>query len=293
MIRLLSFVVGLLPARWTVRIGTALGWFAFSVLRVRRRVTVDNLQQALGIGREDAVRMAGRVYRHLATGALELLQVHRLTREGARELLGDLGPLDAELQRGKGLLVLTGHVGHWDLLACAAGLRGVPLHVVSRSIKARWINRFWMARRRQCGVTLLPSRGSARALLGALRRNEVVALVLDQHDPEGTPLPFFGRCAATSTALARLARASGAAVLPVFLVRDAGPDPRAFRVITGPAIRVPRGADPRQDVLDATVQFNRILEQVIRAHPDQWLWLHRRWKVPSVARRPVSSAPRA
>jgi KDO2-lipid IV(A) lauroyltransferase len=278
MLRLLSWLVGLLPERWTARLGAALGWLAFSVLRVRRRVAVDNLRRSLGLPRRPAERLARRVYSHLATGALEFLQVHRLSLVRSRALLGDriLERID-RLRQGRGLLILTAHLGQWDLLACAAGLCGVPLHVVTRSVKNRCINRLWMERRRRCGVRLLPARGSARAAMRALEDDEVVALVLDQHDPEGAAVPLFGRPAATSTALARMARASGAPVLPVFLVRDergAG-----FRLVVKELIDVPRTPDRWGDVLAATTRFNQTIEEVVRAYPDQWLWLHRRWKI--------------
>jgi KDO2-lipid IV(A) lauroyltransferase len=241
---------------------------------------VENLERSLELPRAAAERLAKRVYAHLATGALEFLQMHRLSVARSRELLGSefLERID-ELRQGNGLLILTAHLGQWDLLACAAGRCGIPLHVVTRSVKSRWINRLWMERRSRCGVKLLPVYGSARSVVRALKNEEVVAVVLDQHEPAGVPVPFFGRPAATSTALARLARATGAPILPVFLVRAAFEG--GFRLVGKEPMSVSRSNDRWEDVVEATTRFNRIIEQVVRDHPEQWLWLHRRWKIQS------------
>jgi Kdo2-lipid IVA lauroyltransferase/acyltransferase len=268
-------VVALLSRRATLRLGRLLGALAFRVLRIRRRVTLDNLARALDLPPVDRLRIARRVYDHLCTGALEFLQLRQLTAPAARDLLGDgLASIERQLEAGRGLLVLTGHLGNWDLLACAAGLCGVKLHVVTRSIRSSWINDFWMARRRACGVELHAAAGSARAILAALRRNEVVALVLDQHDPQGVPVPFFGRPAYTSSALARLAIATKTPVLPAFLLRRQ----EGFALQIGPVVEVQRSKDRKADVVVNTAALTTVIEDAVRRTPEQWLWLHRRWK---------------
>jgi len=130
-----------------------------------------------------------------------------------------------------------------------------------------------MRTRGRCGVTLHGARGSAREIVAALRRVELVAVVLDQHEPGGVAVPFFGRPAATNASLARLARLSGAPVLPTFLVRtDDG-----FSLELGEALTIARDDD---DVAQATARFTEAIEHAVRKHPEQWLWLHRRWKLP-------------
>jgi KDO2-lipid IV(A) lauroyltransferase len=254
-------------------LGRGLGFLVFSVLRVRRRVTLQNLEQSLQLPREKALRLARRVYGHLCTGALEFLRAGDLSLQEARAFLGEpqVARLWQILGEGRGMLVLTAHLGNWDLLACAAARCGIKVNIVTRRIRSPWLNEFWMEERRSWGVTLLPAAGSARAVVAALRRNEAVAVVLDQHEPEGVVLPFFGRPAATGTSLARLARATGAPVVPAFLVRV----PAGFHLDLLEPIRVGRTADVRQ----FTALFLETLEKEIRSHSDQWLWLHRRWKV--------------
>jgi KDO2-lipid IV(A) lauroyltransferase len=275
-LRLIAALVRLLPDSWTRRLGALLGALCFHIFRVRRRVAIGNLARALGLNPRQSRVLARRVYDHLCTGALEFLQIGRLTPTLAKQILGPgLEKLRQIQARGRGVLVLSGHLGSWDLLACAASLAGLKVNVVTRRIKATWLDSFWMEQRRRCGVRLLPAVGSARAIVRALRRNEVVAMVLDQHEPQGVPVTFFGRPAATGTALARLALLSDAPVVPAFLLREE----RGFRLAVHDPLELVRTADHRSDVISNTRRFTQVLQVEIESAPEQWLWLHRRWKV--------------
>ena len=275
--KILSWLVCLLPRAWVLRLGRCLGWLAFSVLRVRRQVTLENLRQGLELTASERRILARQVYDHLCTGALEFLRLGRLTPRRAAEIMGEeaLTRLQALQEQGKGALVLTAHLGNWDLLACCSALSGLKLSVVTRQIKSSWINSYWMEQRAACGVRLLPEGGGATAILRALRNNELVALVLDQHDPGGLELPFFGRPAATATALARLAQRTRCPVVPVFLLRTK----EGFRCVVQQPLTVQHTGDDQTDVLENTRLFLEVLEEQIRRTPWQWLWLHRRWKV--------------
>jgi len=275
LLSLLASLAGRLSPAGVRRWGAVLGWLVW-VVGVRRRVAVGNIGRALGLGPRAARRLARRCYRQLGRTMVEFLRVGSLDRHGARRILGE-GPLQRveAFRQGKGVLVLGAHLGNWDLLACAAARAGLPVNVVTRELKSSRLNRFWMAQREACGVRLLPAEGSAKAVLRALRRNEVVALVLDQHEPDGLVVPFLGRPAATSAALARLARATGAPVVPAFLLRRG--DGYRARVLDPVELR--RSEDRRRDHWENTARFNRIIEQEVRARPEQWFWVHRRWKV--------------
>lgn len=278
MLRLLERALGGLSWAALRRLGQILGWLAFSLVRVRRRITTDNIQRALGLSAAESSALARRVYDHLCTGGLEFFRVGRMTPDQAQQVLGGDGlhRLRALLERSdSGLLVLSAHLGNWDLLACAAALCGIPVNVVTRQIKSSWINRFWMSRRQACGVTLLPSRGSAARVVSALRRREIVAMVLDQHEPGGLPTPFFGRPAATGTALARLARATGAPVVPAYLLRQQ----EGFGLVVGDPLSLSYTDERSRDIHENTRLFTAEIEAQVRRTPEQWLWLHRRWKL--------------
>lgn len=281
MLKLSGHPTGGISLSWIRRIGCLLGNLVFSVLRVRRRVTLDNIRRSLMLPERQCRRLARKVYQHLCIGALEFLQLGRLTPCRARQILGESGlhRLRQILKGGRGMLVLSAHLGNWDLLACAAALSGFKVNVVTRQIKATWINRYWMAKRRACGVNLLLAHGSARAIVNALRRNEIVAMVLDQHEPGGLPVPFFGRPAATGSALARLARVTGAPVVPAFLLREAN----GFRLDVQQPLSLARTTSRHSDAFENTRLFSEVLEKSIATCPQQWLWLHRRWKIDSAA----------
>lgn len=278
MIRLLAWWVERLSPRAVVRLGNAIGWVVYALLRVRRRVTLSHLRAALGVEGARARRLGRRVYQHMGRGAVEFLGVGALDAASARRLLGSgLERIADHAGPGRGALVLSAHLGNWDLLACCAALCGLPVNVVTREIKSSWINRYWMSQRARCGVRLLPARGSGRQIVAALRRGELVAMVLDQHEPGGHPAPFFHQPAATTTSLARLARATGAPVVPVFLLRRR--QGHGYRLVVHEPLELQRTDSASQDARSNTERFTRVLEQQIRATPEQWLWLHRRWKL--------------
>lgn len=248
-------------------------------LRLRAGVALANLARA-GFRGAQARRILRSASRNFARSLADFFFPPPIRWDG-------LARLDALRAGGRGVLVLTGHVGAFDLLACEIARRGVPLHVVSRRLRAAWLDRFWWQRRARAGVRLHDARGSAAALVSALRRGEVVALVLDQHapPPDGAPLPFFGEPAYTSLALARMSRAASVPVLPAFLLRGR----RGLELVVDPHIQ------PESDRFAATRRYNEVLERIIRRHPDQWFWWHRRWKVVGHQARtaPASAASKA
>lgn len=252
-----------------VSLGAALGWCWYRVLPVRRGVARENLASALPeLGDGERERIVAAMYRHLGLTFVELL------RFGGRDpgRLGDglevvgRGHLDAALAAGRGVLVVTAHLGNWELLVRAGTLCDAPVSVVTKSLRSPVAQAAW-SRLRRGGPRLLADRGSARAIVAALRRNEVVGYVLDQHAPRGVRVPFFGREASTYDGLARLALATGAAVVPVFTWRTAN----GHAVHIEPAVEV-------GDVVETTRRCTERIEAAVRAHPEQWLWIHRRWK---------------
>lgn len=276
MLRLITGLVSRLPLSWIRALGRWLGWLTFNLLRIRRRTAVAHIGQALEMDPGASMALAREAYGQLGQGAMEFLQIGGLTPSSATALLGEEGltKLRRVLDQGRGMLALSAHLGNWDLLACAAACAGLPVNVLTRQIKTSWINNFWMEQRRGCGVRLLPAAGSAVKIRRALQCNEIVALVLDQHEPGGVAVPFFGRPAATSDTLARLARAFGSPVVPVFLLRTRD----GFRLEVDDPLALDFTEDREEDLLQITCRCTQVLEEKIRRYPAQWLWLHRRWK---------------
>jgi protein-L-isoaspartate(D-aspartate) O-methyltransferase len=281
----LSWLARALPRGAALALGAALGWLWYRLVPVRRRVALENLRQAFPTFALAARRRILRAsLMELGRSTLELLRVPGLDRAEAERLVEHQGEehLRSALAGGRGALVVTAHFGAFDLLACAEALRGLKLAVVSRELGSRGVNRFWMRLRRRTGLTILPSRGSALQIHRLLRQGWVVALVIDQHMPPGRGLsvPFFGRPASTTHAPAVLSLGSGAPIVPVTVERLS--DGR-LRASFEPAQPPPRGLPPGAragEILRVTRGLNAWLEDRIRARPDHWLWIHRRWKLP-------------
>lgn len=176
------------------------------------------------------------------------------------------------IAQGKGVLFATAHLGNWELSAYAHGLLTAPMNVVVRPLDNPLIDRIVERRRALSGNTLLSKRDFARSILQALRRNEAVGILVDQNASieNGAFVPFFGRAACANLTFARLAARSGAPVIPGFAVWRSAE--RRYVLRFYPAIEI------TGDAAEDTARIQAAVENAIREYPDQWLWIHRRWK---------------
>ena len=176
------------------------------------------------------------------------------------------------------VLLLTAHLGNWEMLAMAAQVVGHPLSVVVRPLDAPWLDRLVERLRTKLGMDLIDKRAALRPVLRALAGGRMVAILLDQNAArrEGVFVPFFGEAASTSKSIAVLALRTRTPVAPVFIRRE--PD-GTHRVIFEPALPLPEAGEPAEAaILELTARCTRAIESAIRARPDQWLWLHDRWR---------------
>ena len=180
--------------------------------------------------------------------------------------------------RGKGVLFLTGHIGAWELSAFAHSLNGHPLSIVMRSLDNPYIDRLLQGYRTMHGNRTVDKDDFVRGLLGAMRAGETVGILMDTNmtPPQGVFVDFFGIPACTASGLARIGLRTDAAVVPGFTVWDA--KQRKYILRFEPAIELIRTADNEADIVANTAKFPQAIEAFIRQYPDQWLWVHRRWK---------------
>ena len=247
-------------------------------LGIRRRVTLDNLAHAFPErSAEERRALARGAYANMARVVVDALRSLGASRAEllAEVQVDDFGPVDRALAAGKGLLVATAHLGSWEMFGAAMAQR-VPLHAVVRPLRGG-VNARLVEARQRSGLRLIPERGALASMVGALRKNEVVAMLLDQAigGKHALFVPFFGRPAATTPALSMAAMRTGAPTLLVVALRENGR--LRFRV-EGPFEMTDSG-DRQRDLRDHTARVTAALERIIRAAPDQWLWLHRRWKL--------------
>jgi len=173
-------------------------------------------------------------------------------------------------------LVLTAHLGNWELLAAAHRLTGYPLAIVVRPLDSPWLDALADRLRRKAGVELIAKRGALRPVLKALADGRMVAILLDQNATrrESVFVPCFGCPASTSKSLALLAVRTGAPVVPIFIRRDG----RGHRVTIHPAVPAPAASDTGQAVVELTARCTATIEAAVREAPEQWLWIHNRWR---------------
>jgi KDO2-lipid IV(A) lauroyltransferase len=176
-------------------------------------------------------------------------------------------------------------MGNWELLSVTAGMAGYPVNVLYRPLDFIPLDEFFIRFRTRFGARVIPSRRAMRDVLKCLGRGEVAAMLMDQNVDwrEGVFVEFFGRRACTNKGLAPLALKTGAPVVPVFMIRERD----GFTVEYLPEIRLIKTGDKTRDVEENTRQYNKVIEAYIRQYPEQWLWLHQRWKT-----RPYQPWPR-
>lgn len=274
-------LLGLMP-RWLARL--CAGLIAFAVywsLGRLRRVGVLNLQLAFP---EFPSKTRGKilrgVYRHLGRQLVEFCRMSRYTTENTRNWLRTegLGHYLAAKARGKGVLIVTGHLGAWELSSFYHSLMGYPMGMVIRRLDNRrldaWVNRI------RClhGNRVFHKGDFGRALLASMRAGAPVGILMDTNmtPPQGAFVNFFGIPACTATGLAHVARKTSAAVLPGFMLWE--PSESRYVLHFGPEIEMPRTASIAADILEGTQRCTAAIESWIRRYPDQWLWIHRRWK---------------
>jgi KDO2-lipid IV(A) lauroyltransferase len=257
----------------------------YRLLPLRRQVVLDNLKRVYGDSADEAeiTRLAQAHYGHLGRLFWEFLWYPWLPR--ARKLaMVRVQNLDALLgahAQGKGVLILTGHFGNFEV-ATSAGLASFPeakgrFHFVRRSIRPEWLDKLVTRRFRKAGFGVLPKRGGLDAILDRLGAGDLVVFPFDQHAQrkDGVLVEFFGHPAGTFRSLAVIALSTGAPVVPASCWRE--PDGKHVLRFEAPLAAVEH-ADANEAIRLTTREFNRVLERLIVRRPEQWWWVHRRWK---------------
>lgn len=289
-----------LAARWLDRLlgprlasalAAAAGRFVYRVLRIRADVTEEQLRRAFPERDEAWIRAVARgAYEHLGREAVMVIRLSRLGREAiieATEVEG-FDALRAAVAEGNGALVVTGHLGNWEIGGAGVAARGVPLDAVARPQGNPLVDRLINDARERLGMTVVPMGGATKQALRSLRAGRVVALVADQDARRrGAFVPFFGRLASSHRGPALLALRSGAPVFAAVATRL--PDDR-YRIRLR-RIPVPETEDPARREQQLIAALAAALESWVREDPDQYLWQHRRWKTRPPGAVAAESAP--
>jgi KDO2-lipid IV(A) lauroyltransferase len=274
-------VMGILP-RWLARFcGISIGCLVYVAHRRLRRVGLRNLQMAMPEkSLRERKRIVRGVFRTLGRQLADFCQLPSYTRNNIDSLAVYSGfeAFDAARARGKGVLFLTAHLGGWEIGSFMHSLHGNIMAIVVRPLDNPYLDRLVTHYRTMHGNRVFSKDEFARGLLAAMRHGETVGVLMDQNmtPPQGVFVPFFGILACTASGIARVALKTSAAVVPAFTIWDSALG--KYRVHFEPAVSLVRTADNEADVVANTAKFNQVLEEFVRKYPDQWLWVHKRWK---------------
>jgi KDO2-lipid IV(A) lauroyltransferase len=266
-----------------------MGRSSFLANKKHREIALNNL--TLAYANEKSSReiriLAKKVFENLGKIIFEIGWFSRLDRRDFDKYfrIDGLSHYTKALKKNKGVLLLTAHVGNWELLTIFSGMTGYPVDIIYRPLDFQPMDKFFVNMRTRFGGNVIPKNRSMRRILNILKRGEPLAFLMDQNVDwyDGVFVEFFGRRACTNKGLALLARKTEAPVVPIFLVREES----GFRVEIGPEVPLVKTGDKTKDIEANTQQYNWAIEAIVRRYPDQWFWVHRRWKT-----RPYKPWPR-
>jgi Kdo2-lipid IVA lauroyltransferase/acyltransferase len=274
-------ILGILPRPIARAIGITLGLTVYSLHGRLCRVGLRNLTIAFAeMSDRERRRLLRGEFISLGRQLAEVCLFPRYTRENVSRIVSYDGfeNFERAYNRGKGVLFLTAHLGAWELSAFAHSLNGHPLFIVMRSLDNPYIDALIQSYRTMHGNRTVDKDDFVRGLLAAMRAGETVGILMDTNmtPPQGVFVDFFGIPACTASGLARIALKTDAAVVPGFTVWD--PTLRKYVLRFDPAVELIRTHDNEADIIANTAKFTKVIEDFVRRYPDQWLWVHRRWK---------------
>lgn len=273
--------LGLLPRPVARAVAAQIARFLLLCRPTLRRAALVNLRLAFpewsDVQRRQTIR---GMTRQLGWMAAEFAHFPHWSRENIEELvvIDGFDNFEAARALGKGVIFLTGHMSAWEIAPFAQAVYGNPLSFLARAIDNSRVDALINRYRCLSGNQPIEKNNAARAILRVLHDGGTIGILADQNTSldEGTFVDFFGVPAATTTGLARVALRTGAVVVPGFISWD--DSIRKYRLRFEPAVNLARSDDEEADIRENTHRFNKVIENYIRVHPDQWLWVHKRWK---------------
>jgi KDO2-lipid IV(A) lauroyltransferase len=290
LVRGLVGALGLLPRSLARAVGRTIGVVAYTVVPRLRRTGERNLTLAFPAATPDwRARTLRLLYRNLGWQLAEFCQMRRYTPQNTRSFLGYEGfeHFQQASARGHGVMIVTGHLGAWELSSYYHSLTGHPMSMVIRRLDNPRIDSYVNSIRCLHGNTVLHKDDFARGLLGAMRAGRSVGILMDTNmtPPQGVFVPFFGVPACTASGLVRVAQKTGAAVLPGCLLWHQ--EQQRYILHFYPEVEMQSTEDLDEDALENTARCTAAIEAIIREYPDQWLWVHRRWKTRPAGEPPI------
>ena len=287
---LLVHFIGILPRPLARAVGILLGYKMYFLLSRLRRVGMRNLDLAFPEkSRKEKRKILRGVYVSLGRQLAEFCLFPGYTRENTKNLFSYDGfeNYEAAHARGNGIFYLTAHFGGWEMSSFLHSLHGHPMHIIVRDLDNPYLQRLVQRYRSIHGNQTHDKDDFARGLIEAMRKGEGVGVLMDTNmtPPQGVFVDFFGTPACTASGIARVALRTDAAVIPAFMIWDSVLG--RYRLRFEPALELIRTGDDEADTLANTARFTKAIEDIVRRFPEQWLWVHRRWKTRPEGQPPI------
>jgi len=283
-------LLGILPRPAARAFAIIISQFVYLFHLRLRNVGMRNLEMAFPEKTEkERKRILRAEFTSLGRQLAELCQFPRYRPENIDQVVvyEDLENYERAYARGKGVLFLTAHFGGWELSAFAHSLHGHRVNIVMRPMDNPYLDRMLQGYRTMHGNKVVPKDDFVRGLLAAMKAGETVGILMDTNmtPPQGVFVDFFSIPACTASGLARIALRTDAAVVPGFTIWDESL--RKYRLRFDPALELVRTGDLEADIVSNTQKFTKVIEDYVRKYPEQWLWVHRRWKTRPPGQEPL------
>ena len=271
----------LIPLRIGVILGAFFGRIAYYILPRERKKTLEHLRTAFGDEKsEKEIRaIARRLFSNLGRNALEWINSGKIDRNWLiRHIIPEgCENIDKAHSRGKGVIFLISHFGNWELMGFYLAQTGYAGTTIAKRFYIEPLNKLLVKMRTDKNVSVVYSDESPKKILRVLKNNGYIGILGDQdvRIADGVFVDFFGKPAYTPIAPVRIAEKTGAAIMPVFLIRDKA---NRFRFIAEKEIELVSTGDETKDLVVNTARWTKLVESYIKRYPDHWVWMHRRWK---------------
>jgi KDO2-lipid IV(A) lauroyltransferase len=273
-------IVLLLPRKTALSLGVLLADLLFVLSRREKAKALENLLIAFGSEKswDDILRICHYCFENLGKGLMEVLQFPRLTSRNLDRLVAFEGRqnIDDALEAGKGVIILTAHFGNWELLGASLALSGYRVSFIVRPVRSSRLDVLVNRNRESMGIGCVPRGTSIKDALRCLKRNELLGILADiDTRVDGVFVDFFGRPAFTPRGPVSIALRTGAALVPAFIIRQRDD---THKVVIEEALELENTGALEEDIRINTARFTKIIESYIRRYPEQWIWIHQRWK---------------
>jgi KDO2-lipid IV(A) lauroyltransferase len=280
-IRIIFQIMSYLPVRLGRVLGKTLGIILSAIPLPRLRVSLDNIRQTLGGSMTDSEmhKLDRKVFKHFGQTLFELPHIFRLNNKNLDRYVRFEGVenLTKALSKGKGVFLLSGHLGNWEIMSAALSIRFGGLSAIASPQHSPAIERLISELRTRFGMEVIPKQNGLKIMISTIKQNRIVGILLDLNAKwhQGVFVDFLGRQSCTNKGLALMTLKMETPIVPVFSVRR---EDGLYHITLCEEINLIRTGNRIADVEDNTALFTSIIETNVKKHPDQWLWFHRRWK---------------